>query len=322
MDTTTDKELLQTTSPSKLKAWIGALRLRTLPLALSSILVGNSIALNHDSGSIGGLFFSLLTATLLQILSNLANDYGDSKHGADAKASGRTGPMRAVQSGVISPKEMLNGVIITAVLTFLSGLWLLYYCIGANPVVFAVFLGLGLASIAAAITYTMGKKPYGYMGLGDLFVFVFFGFVGVLGTATLMMGPYAFILASIWGSIYIGTQSTMVLHLNNIRDMESDARAGKRSLALRLGYKGSLYYFLGLIFVSMASGVMLALELDLGIAFFVIIYSSYVNVNKVVYGIWSKMTKEELEWDKALPVTAFFTALAAFSILLSVFFGF
>ena len=157
-----------------MKNWIEAFRLRTLMLSLACILMGVFLAKMSGSDiNILSIVFTFLTALFLQILSNLANDYGDSKHGADH--DGRKGPKRAVQSGKITASQMLNGIKILVVLSLVSGVLLLYFClpvIGTNGVI-TLFV-LGIAAIVAAIAYTNGKKPYGYMGLGDISVFIFF----------------------------------------------------------------------------------------------------------------------------------------------------
>jgi 1,4-dihydroxy-2-naphthoate octaprenyltransferase len=181
-----------------------------------------------------------LTTVFLQILSNLANDYGDFVSGVDLKD--RIGPTRALQSGAIQPTAMKRAVILFAVLALLSGLGLLAVAwrSGMREAVF-VLLGLGLAAIAAAIMYTVGKRPYGYMGLGDVFVFVFFGLVGVGGSFYLVSG-------GLWDwkillpAASVGLLSAAVLNLNNMRDAEKDALAGKRTLAVMLGRKKSKVY--------------------------------------------------------------------------------
>ncbi len=160
-----------------MQAWLSAIRLRTLPLALASIGMGSFLAASLGQFSLKICVLCSLTTILLQILSNIANDYGDSIHGADSLE--RQGPKRAVQSGQISAKHMLQAIIVLAVLAFCTGIYLLYEALqDASRQTIFFFLGLGILSIMAAITYTAGKKPYGYMGLGDISVFIFFGLVG------------------------------------------------------------------------------------------------------------------------------------------------
>jgi len=228
----------------KLKAWIHAIRLRTLPLAFSSSLLGSFIAFHERSFKWSVFGLALLTTLFLQILSNLANDYGDSKNGADNPE--RVGPSRAVQSGAITAKEMRLAVMLTSLLAFISGILLIGTGIGfAISITGLVFLLIGLGALAAAINYTVGKKPYGYMGFGDLFVFLFFGLAGVLGTYYLHAGnfhPDLLLPASALGFL-----STAVLNLNNMRDIQGDGKAGKRTLVVMMGSSKARYYHLFLI---------------------------------------------------------------------------
>lgn len=182
-------------------------------------------------------FLAVLTTTLLQILSNLANDYGDSVHGADH--NDRQGPTRAVQSGVISKEEMKKAMILFTILSFLSGIALLYVSV-ANIFIFLSFVALGAIAIVAAITYTSGSNPYGYAGLGDLSVFLFFGLVGVLGTY--FLHSMQFSSALLFPAMSLGFFSSAVLNINNIRDIESDTQAGKRSIPVRIGRSAAVKY--------------------------------------------------------------------------------
>ena len=219
--------------------WIEAARPRTLPLAIASILLGNFLAYAAGKFSFLTAALAILTTLLLQILSNFANDLGDSKNGVDNK--NRKVALRAVQTGKISPSEMKNAVIITASLSFISGISLLYFALQyANPQTITAFVGLGLLAILAAIAYTVGKKPYGYMGLGDLSVFLFFGWVGTFGTyylQTEILNYYILIPASGCGFL-----SVAVLNLNNLRDIENDRKTGKNSIPVRIGKIYGFYY--------------------------------------------------------------------------------
>lgn len=180
-----------------------------------------------------------LTTIFLQILSNLANDYGDSIHGADSKD--RQGPARAVQLGIISSRQMQNAIISFGFLALFSGLLLLNQAlVGATQQTFYVFLGLGLLSILAAITYTAGKKPYGYAGLGDVSVIIFFGWVGVMGTFYLYSRQFHPLL--LLPATSCGLFAAAVLNINNIRDIESDRKAGKKSVPVRLGRQKAVIY--------------------------------------------------------------------------------
>jgi 1,4-dihydroxy-2-naphthoate octaprenyltransferase len=222
---------------SKKEAWLHAVRLRTLPLALASIFAGSFLAAWQEAFRWEILLLAALTTICLQILSNLSNDYGDTIHGADS--ADRTGPVRAVQSGMISLKEMKRAMYLFGILALVSGLLLVYSAV-QDWKLFALFLGLGLAAIWAAITYTSGSNPYGYAGLGDISVFIFFGLLGVLGT--FFLHTLSFMTASIWIGISLGLFSTVVLNINNIRDIESDQKAGKKSIPVRVGRKSAVVY--------------------------------------------------------------------------------
>ena len=212
--------------------WISAFRPRTLPLALASIFTAGFLA--RAAGQLNGPVVALaaLTTVLLQILSNLANDYGDSQNGADSVH--RQGPQRAVQSGAISPAQMLRAMWICGLLALGSGLALLWVALGAAGLGLALgFLALGLAAIWAAVNYTAGSRPYGYAGLGDLSVFIFFGLVGVCGTYFLQTQTLP--LAVLLPAAALGCFATAVLNVNNIRDIDSDVLAGKITIPVRLG---------------------------------------------------------------------------------------
>lgn len=197
-------------------------------------------------GRFNGLIFLLcaLTAIFLQILSNLANDYGDFVNGADSAY--RVGPQRAVQTGEISASSMKKAIYLFVFLSLCSGLYLLYIGIRFSPLNFFGFFLLGILCIVAAIKYTAGEKPYGYAGLGDISVFIFFGWVGVLGTYYLQAGKVDSLL--ILPATTCGLFSVAVLNINNIRDIESDRLAGKKSIPARIGrQKAKIYHWLLLV---------------------------------------------------------------------------
>jgi 1,4-dihydroxy-2-naphthoate octaprenyltransferase len=226
-----------------MKKWITAFRLRTLPLSLACVGMGSFLAAAYEVFKWDILMLTLLTTLFLQILSNLSNDYGDYLNGADSES--RKGPSRSVQSGAISPRAMLNAIVIFALLSFISGIYLLYESVPMN-LTFLVFLILGILSIGAAIYYTMGKSPYGYAGLGDLSVFLFFGWIGVGGSFYLHGG---FIDAMVFlPATSCSFLAVAVLNINNIRDIESDAEAGKRSIPVRIGRKNAILYHYSLLF--------------------------------------------------------------------------
>lgn len=232
-----------------LKAWIQAARLRTLPLAIASMLMGCFLAAMNGFFDFKIASLIILTALLLQILSNYANDYGDSIHGADHKD--RVGPKRTVQEGKITISQMKKAVILFSVLSFVSGIVLLFVAIDfQNPnnlKTIAFFIGLGLFCIAGAILYTAGKKPYGYMGLGDIAVLIFFGWVASGGTYFLQAQAYASFNSISWDIFLPATSCGLfavgVLNLNNIRDIKSDILANKNSIPVRIGKeKASIYH--------------------------------------------------------------------------------
>ena len=229
----------------KVKAWLSAFRLRTLPLAVSSILMGVVIAAHYGTINVSVLVLSITTTIFLQILSNLANDYGDTQNGADHAE--RKGPSRAVQTGAISLQAMRKAMIIFIVLSLVSGSWLLIeaFSVAQLPYIGGFFI-LGVLSIIAAIKYTAGANPYGYAGLGDISVFVFFGLVGVVGSAYLHIQEFHWQMLLPASSL--GVFATGVLNINNIRDIESDKKAGKYSIPVRIGdHKARLYHLLLLV---------------------------------------------------------------------------
>ncbi len=216
---------------SSIKNWVSAFRLRTLPLATASIILGSFLAAAEDLFSLKVAGFCFLTATLLQILSNLANDYGDSIHGADG--SSRQGPSRATQSGKISMNAMRIAIVVFIGLCLFAG----YILLRGESWIYYI---LGIAAIGAAVAYTMGPKPYGYVGLGDFFVLMFFGIVGVCGTYYLQTHSLNYL--TLLPAFSCGLFCVAVLNINNIRDIKSDASAGKITLPVRLGEKKARMY--------------------------------------------------------------------------------
>ncbi len=226
-----------------MKHWLSAFRLRTLPLAVSSILVGSALA--YFANGIWHTYtfkpvvlaLALITAILLQVLSNLANDLGDHQHGTDNKD--RVGPQRAVQSGAISPAAMKRAMIVCGTLAFLSGCTLITVALGFSTITLA-FLALGLAAIAAALKYTFGRNPYGYAGLGDVSVLLFFGIAGVCGSFYLHTGKFEWPV--LLPAAAFGLLSAGVLNVNNMRDIANDAASGKRTLVVRMGSTNAKIY--------------------------------------------------------------------------------
>ncbi|AIR05297.1 1,4-dihydroxy-2-naphthoate octaprenyltransferase [Cedecea neteri] len=228
------------------QAWLESLRPRTLPLAFASIVCGSALAYWQGVFDPAVALLALLTAGLLQILSNLANDYGDAVKGSDKED--RIGPLRGMQKGMITQAQMKRALVITVVLICLSGLSLVALACHT----FADFMGfllLGVLSIVAAITYTVGTRPYGYMGLGDISVLVFFGWISVAGTWYLQahsLAPLVILPATACGLL-----ATAVLNINNLRDIDSDRENGKSTLAVRLGPVIARRYHAGLLIGSL-----------------------------------------------------------------------
>ena len=223
---------------NNIKPWIQAARLRTLPLSVSGIIVGSAYAYyqNHFEGLI--FILALVTTLAFQILSNFANDYGDGIKGTDAH---RIGEKRMVASGIITPQNMKKAVILMSVFSLAVAVGLIYVSFGAAHFLYSVlFLLLGLASISAAIKYTVGSTAYGYSGFGDVFVFVFFGWVSVIGSNFLythVIDWKLFLPAS-----SIGLLSVAVLNLNNMRDIDNDTIAGKNTLVVKMGLQWAKKY--------------------------------------------------------------------------------
>ena len=230
-----------------MKNYIKAARLRTLPLSVSGIIVGGLVAMSQNQFDWLIFVLALLTTIGFQVLSNFANDYGDGIKGTDAE---RTGEARMVASGAISPKQMKNAMIVTTIVTLIIAIVLIYLAFGKEYFMYSVlFFFLGIASIAAAIKYTVGKSAYGYSGYGDLFVFLFFGLLSVVGSNFLFtkdIGFYIFLPA-----FSVGMLSTAVLNLNNMRDRVNDQKAGKNTLVVKIGPEFAKYYHYYLIIASL-----------------------------------------------------------------------
>lgn len=291
-----------------IKPWILAARLRTLPLAFSCIMMGSAIALQHGKFDIIIFTLAIITTLLLQILSNYANDYGDAVTGKD---DNRIGEKRMVASGIIPKEQMKTAVLVFSILSFFSGLSLIIYSIENYYIVFG-FLALGLTSIWAAIKYTAGKNPYGYSGYGDIFVFVFFGLVGVLGSSYLY--TKSFHLESILPAISIGALSTAVLTLNNLRDINNDTDTGKNTTIVKMGFAKGKAYFAILIIIAIICMILYALlsHLDNRQYLFVLSIILFSGILKQVLNIY----KPE-EMDPFLKKTALGTFFMSILFLLA-----
>ena len=234
-----------------MKKWINAFRLRTLPLAFSCIIMGSGLAYATGQFNLTVFILALITTLFLQILSNLANDYGDFVKGTDNDE--RVGPDRTMQSGLITKPEMVRIMWVIALLCSIFGVWLIYEGTnGLDLLKAGVFAILGITAMGAAVKYTMGKNPYGYAGLGDIFVFLFFGWLGVLGSYFLHTHTLNWELLLPASSI--GFFTTAVLNINNMRDHLTDEKSGKNTLVVRIGISWAKRYhfmlnFIGVLFI-------------------------------------------------------------------------
>ena len=231
-----------------IKHYIQAARLRTLPLSVSGILVGTGIAASESKFNLLVFILAIVTTIGFQVLSNFANDYGDGIKGTDDE---RVGELRLIASGLITPKQMKTAMIVTTIITLLCSLVLIYVAFGSeNFIKSVVFFLLGIVSIIAAIKYTVGKSAYGYSGLGDVFVFLFFGLLSVLGSYYLYTHELANILM-VLPAVAFGMLSTAVLNLNNMRDQIQDKKANKNTLVVKLGSQKAKVYHFSLIIIAL-----------------------------------------------------------------------
>ncbi|WP_179336000.1 1,4-dihydroxy-2-naphthoate octaprenyltransferase [Winogradskyella costae] len=241
---------------NKIKPWLSAMRLRTLPLSVSGIILGGCFAFYNGKFNPWVFGLAILTTIALQILSNLANDYGDGVRGTDNDE--RVGPQRALQSGAITPEEMMDGIKLNIVIVIMLTMALIWSAFNAASILYMLlFLILGGLSVFAALNYTMGSSPYGYRALGDVFVFVFFGLISTLGSYLLFTHRLDHVV--VLPAISIGLLSVGVLNLNNMRDIDSDTNADKITLAIKLGKKGAKRYHYALIFSAMLITVLFSI---------------------------------------------------------------
>ena len=258
-------------SLSFVNSWLSAARLRTLPLSVSGIIIGSSYAFFVNKFNSSLFIVALLTTIAYQVLSNFANDYGDGIKGAD---DNRTGPKRAVQSGLISRPSMKKAITILSLVSIILTLCLVTLAFGAFSKYFFLFIALGSLAIFAAIKYTVGKFAYGYFGLGDLFVFIFFGIVSVLGSNFLFSTNLNWLLMN--PAITLGLLSVGVLNLNNMRDLKSDEKLGKKTLAVYMGKKTSKIYHS--VIISTAIVLMLKFQISLEIQSIFLNIVLFINV--------------------------------------------
>lgn len=297
------------------KSWIKAARPRTLPLALSGIILGCGLAWFYGNISVSVSLLAILTATLIQVFSNFANDYGDSQKGTDNV--NRLGPTRTVQGGDISPKEMKLGMLLIGLFSFISGLLLVYFGTwNHSKIAFVSFIGFGVLSLVAAYFYTAGKKSYGYVGLGDLAVFLFFGLLPVIGVFYLNTDKFK--PEIILPALSIGLFSTGVLNLNNMRDTENDKLSGKITIAVLLGKRLSRLYHNFLIVLGWTSAIAFVLMQDHSIFKWLFVISLPLFIRDLVLISRTTEAKKLDPFLKSLALsTLAFTLLFSLGLILS-----
>ena len=292
----------------QLKVWLKAVRLRTLPLSVSGILIGNSLCFQHPEFS-GTLFVLMLfTAISFQIISNFANDYGDGVKGTDNE--NRVGPKRVLQQGLLSRAILKKGIVIISLISLLLAFVLIFLAFGSNSWYYIlIFIGLSFASVWAAIFYTVGNKAYGYYGFGDLFVFLFFGGVSVLGAYFVQLKTFSY--PAILLSLMVGFLSVGVLNLNNMRDIDNDAFVGKRTLVVIMGAAIAKKYHLFLLIVSVS--ILVYVFSSVSIRFFWIPYLAIIPL--MVHFISVLKNSEPKFFDpelKKLSLSIFFLSILIF----------
>ncbi|MBS9773533.1 MAG: 1,4-dihydroxy-2-naphthoate octaprenyltransferase [Tenacibaculum sp.] len=291
-----------------MEKYIKSARLRTLPLSVSGIIVGSALA-NHQFYETYIFWLAIFTAISFQILSNYANDYGDGVKGTD---NNRQGEKRLVASGDISPNQMKKVIIITSIISVLISLILIYVAFGKDNFLYSlVFFVMSVISIISAIKYTVGKSAYGYSGFGDIFVFVFFGLVAVVGSYFLFTKQVDF--SVFLPAFSVGLLSTSVLNLNNMRDRINDKKANKNTLVVKIGMKSAKKYHYFLIIFSLLFAVLYSVFHYENIKQFIFVIA-YIPLIKHL--IFVKKNKEEVLFDGELKKVGLSTFL--FSILFGV----
>ena len=294
----------------KIKPWVSAFRLRTLPLSVSGIIIGSCFAHYNGSFDVTIMTIAILLTISLQVLSNLANDYGDGIKGTDN--DDRIGPERAIQSGAISPDEMFHGIKMNILIVIILTVGLIFVSFGSKNFMYAMlFFMLSGVSVYAAITYTVGSSPYGYRGLGDVFVFIFFGLLSVIGSYflyTKQVDHHVYLPA-----VTLGLLSMGVLNLNNMRDINTDTAAGKKTLAVKLGAIKAQQYHIALIVSAIIVSFIFSILYFSRISN-LLFYIAYVPL--VIHIIKIRKASSPKDYDPQLKVLALTTFL--FSVLLGV----
>lgn len=304
-------------------AWIEATRPRTLPLAASGSLVAAGIAAAAGQFRPEVFVLMFVTSILLQVIANFADDYGDLSHGLDDET--RVGPKRGLQRGVITMAQMRAALVATCLVTFAVGVALVLVAFAGGPAMtggawaaVAAFVVLGLASIAAAICYTMGKHPYGYIGLGDIMSFAFFGIVAVVGGSFLCLHEFSWV--SLAAGVALGLPVMAVMNVNNMRDAERDAAKGKRTVANMLGDPRMRVY--QTVLLALGAVLFLVSLAMLGINNFVSYFLttlSFFGWARVAAAMWSIPDPER--FDRLMAPTSMGTVLVSIVWLVSVLLG-
>lgn len=294
---------------NKFTIWLSAIRPRTLPLSVSGIIVGTALAYYDGSFDWWLFVLTIFTTISLQILSNLANDYGDGIKGTDNEQ--RIGPTRVIQSGEISPEKMLNAIRISILFVIFFVMSSVFTAFGIQYITYSIiFFVLGGIAVYAAIKYTVGKSAYGYRALGDVMVFIFFGIVSVMGTYFLHMKELNH--AVILPSTAIGLLSMAVLNLNNMRDIVSDEAVGKITVAVKLGFNRAKLYHRVLVIGGMMSALLFGI-LYYRSPFHFLMLIAFIPLIKHL--IFVRKNTDPRELDSQLKIVALSTFLMA--ILLS-----
>lgn len=296
----------------KLKLWLSAFRLRTLPLSVSGIIIGGCIAYYNGFFNFKIFGLAILVTLAFQILSNLANDYGDGVKGTDN--NNRIGPERAVQSGKITPEEMYEAIKINILVIIFLVFMLILASFGTRNFLYSLlFFILGALSIYAALKYTIGESAYGYKALGDLMVFLFFGVLSVMGSYFLFARALEHVL--IFPACIVGLLSTGVLNLNNMRDLESDHESNKITVAVKFGLKRAKIYHAFLIITALVLGIIFGLFYYRSFAS-ILFFIAFIPIIKHLLFVFK--TKEPIQLDSQLKVLA----LSTFVLSLLLGFGF
>ncbi len=291
---------------NRLKPWLSAFRLRTLPLSVSGVMLGGFFAFYNGVFEILTFILAILTTISLQILSNLANDYGDGVKGTDNED--RIGPQRAIQSGSITPNQMYHAIRINILVVIILVIGTVFRAFGiANVVYSLVFLILGGLAVYAAIKYTIGQSAYGYRALGDLMVFLFFGLLSVIGSYFLFAKQIDHV--TVLPACMIGLLSVGVLNLNNMRDLESDRMSSKITIAVKLGWKRARAYHVTVISVAMIIGIFFGLlyyTSPFSLLFFIIYVPLVLHLRAVIITDQASSLDPQL---KVLALSTFFLSL-------------